>query len=100
MTHSPGFLSLVACFSLVCCHTSEPASDSTGHDASAIECSGDLTNAGFSSLATFPITSVCAADYYRDLSEYVTPCGGSILIHLGDHVKTGQGTTPQNRPTG
>lgn len=99
MTRFLGSLSLVACFSLLCCHTSEQgasldsgaressessvdsgpedaALDSAGRDASANGCSGTLANPG-----TFSIASVCAQAYWPlNVIEYVMPCEGSIFV--------------------
>lgn len=91
MTHFTGSLSLVACFSLVSCHTSEEgsrldsgpedaASDHGGRDASALECGGSLADAGFSSLGTFPIASWCTGDIHSSVIEYSMPCGRSMLV--------------------
>jgi len=51
-----------------------------------ITCTGSLPDAGFSSLADFPIAQICAQAEesfgYVSMQEATVPCDGSILVRL------------------
>jgi hypothetical protein len=46
-------------------------------DAAGASCPAPLGDAGFSSLETFPVNALCTN---RQLTEWITPCQGSIVV--------------------